>query len=61
MESSTNLKLREFFKSEYDKTSSFQKTFGSDIAYVQTSKSKHWNKIFHDELAKFLVSKGICK
>jgi len=61
MESSTNLKIREFFKSEYNKTSSFQKTFESDIAYVQTSKSKHWNKIFHDELAKFLARKGICK
>ena len=59
MDSSANHKIREFLKEEYNKKSSFQSTFGTDIAYVST-RDFHWNKIFHDNLLNFLVESGIC-
>lgn len=47
--------LQKFYKSEYDKVSSFQKIFDSDAVYLPSG----WNKIFKKELLKFLKNNGI--
>ena len=49
--------LQKFYQSEYLKSSSFQRIFGSDHAYLKSEQT--WNKKFQTELLKFLKTKQI--